>query len=249
LTPPAHALSGALAGTLAAYAWPGEPERRLPLVAWVTVGAIAPDLDAISLLFDHRVYFGLAWYSHRGFLHSIAGCALMALLLPALFGALRRRLAGAGPRPPSSRGGARLAVFAGGLIHLAGDLPTPPGPWAGLPLLFPLSPRFGGWSHLGWVNALLLLLMGTAALAAGALAAARHLAPRALRPWLRAGVLGVTGLALAAVVWFATVSRYRDFDQWRRWQARFVPLVWIDAVHDLGRPAAVLWDREVIRLR
>jgi membrane-bound metal-dependent hydrolase YbcI (DUF457 family) len=249
VTPPAHALTGALAGTLVAYALPGDPDRRLPLVAWVTVGAVAPDVDALSLLFDHATYFGAAWYSHRAFFHSIAGCAFMAFLLPALLRALRGAL---GTRSGTGRAGRRaasLAVFAGGLIHLAGDLPTPPGSWAGLPLFFPLPERFGGWSHLGWVNAVLLCLLAAAALAAGTLAAARSLAPPRLRPWLRGAVVGVAALALGWTIWFAAVSRYEDFDQWRRWQARFVPLVWIDAVHALGRPAGVFWNREVIPLR
>jgi len=252
VTPPEHALTGALAGALLAYGLPGEPELRLPRVAWLTAGAVVPDLDALSLLFSHSSYFGAAWYSHRGFLHSIAGCALLALLLPALVRALRSRVGAAPPagRPPLAV--AASAVFVGGLVHLAGDLPTPPGPWAGIPLFFPLTPlavRFGGWSHLGWVNAALLYLLGAAVLAAGTLAAARSVAPPRVRPWLRAGVVGVAALALGGTVWFAAISRYEDFDQWRLWQARFIPLVWIDAVDDLGRPASVFWDREVLPLR
>ncbi|MDP3938965.1 MAG: hypothetical protein Q8R92_12645, partial [Deltaproteobacteria bacterium] len=88
-----------------------------------------------------------------------------------------------------------------------------------------------------------------AALAAAALAAARMIAPAALRPLLRAGVAGIAALALGGAIWFASISRYEDLGQWRRWQARFIPLVWIDALHDLGRPASVLWDGEVMRPR
>ncbi len=250
MTPPEHVLTGVLAGTLLVYGLPGEPERRLPLVAWVAIGALAPDVDALSLLFSHATYFGSAWYSHRAFFHSIAGCAVLAAVLgvalPALLGSLRSATRLPPPARPVSTLSVVLALFTGGLVHLAGDLPTPPGPWSGIPLLFPLTARFGGWSHLGWVNAALIYLLGAAALAAAALAAARTLAPAELRPWLRAGVAGVAALALGGAIWFASISRYEDFAQWRRWQARFIPLVWIDALHDLGRPASVFWDREVL---
>ncbi|MDP3937743.1 MAG: metal-dependent hydrolase, partial [Deltaproteobacteria bacterium] len=169
MTPPEHALTGALAGTLLVYGLPGEPERRLSLVAWVALGALAPDVDALSLLFSHATYFGSAWYSHRVFFHSLAGCAVLAAVLgvalPALFASLRTTSPIRPPARPVPSVARVLALFAGGLVHLAGDLPTPPGPWSGIPLLFPLPGRFGGWSHLGWVNAVLIYLLGAAALA------------------------------------------------------------------------------------
>ncbi len=249
MTPPEHALTGALAATLAAAAWPGAIRGRGRWVAWATAGALAPDLDALSLLFSHTTYFGFAWYAHRAFLHSLAGCAALAMLMPALLAA-----AGFGrARDPALRARAvrtgAMSAFAGGLIHLVGDLPTPPGPWGGIPLFFPLPARFGGWSHLGWVNAALFYLLGAAALAAGALAAAHSLSPRAGRPWLRASLAGVAGLALAGTVWFTSISRYEGPAQWRLWQARFIPVVWIDALHDAGRGATVFWEREILSVR
>jgi hypothetical protein len=141
-----------------------------------------------------------------------------------------------------------MAAFGGGVIHLAGDLPTPPDPWGGIPLFFPLAARFGGWSHLGWVNEALFYLLGAAALAAGALAAAHHLSPPAGKPWLRAALAAVAGLALVGTVWFASISHYEGPAQWRSWQARFIPVVWIDALHGVERGAAVLWEREVLSL-
>ena len=84
MSPAEHALCGALAGTLAACAAPGPLRGRGRWVLWTAAGALAPDLDAASLLFSHAIYFGGAWYSHRQFLHSILGCAFLALLLPAL---------------------------------------------------------------------------------------------------------------------------------------------------------------------
>jgi membrane-bound metal-dependent hydrolase YbcI (DUF457 family) len=260
MSPAEHALCGALAGTLAACTAPGPLRGRGPWVFWTTAGALAPDLDAVSLLFSHAIYFGDAWYSHRQFLHSILGCAFLAVLLPSLASFARRTgsLARLAPhrglksaRAPTARETsgkvAARAVFAGGLLHLLGDLPTPPGPWGGLPIFFPLGMRAGGWSRIGWINAALVYLLSAAALAAGALLAARVRAPSRWRPRLRAGAGGVAALALAGAVGFAAASRYESFAQWRAWQARFVPAAWIDALHHSGRWAAVFWEREVLR--
>ncbi len=246
MSPVEHALTGALAGTIAACLWPGPLRGRGRWIAWTAVGALAPDLDSASLLFSHRIYFGTAWYSHRQFLHSILGCAFLAMLIPSVTAAIfGRRL------DPAARAGflrvASRALFAGGLLHLAGDLPTPPGPWGGLPVFFPLGVRLGGWSRIGWVNAALAILLATAALATASLLLAHALAPDRVRPWLRGGAAAVAGLALSATIWFGAVSRYESFTQWRDWQARFVPGIWIDAIHHSGRFAAVFWQREVLR--
>ncbi len=246
MSPPGHALSGLLAVTAAVYALPGTPEGRHRLILWAVFGSLAPDIDAVSLLFSHDTYFGLAWYSHRGFLHSLAGCALVAMLFPRILHSLRSRGSRGVPPGGASLRASALATFAGGLVHLIGDLPTPPGSWGGLPLFFPLPLRVGGWSHIGWINAALLYLLGAGALAAGALAAAHHRAPPAYRPWLRGCVIGVSGLALAGTLWFSAISRYEGTLQWRAWQARFIPVVWIDALHELGRPTGVFWEREVL---
>jgi hypothetical protein len=96
------------------------------------------------------------------------------------------------------------------------------------------------------VNAVPLILLGTAALAAAALAAAHRLSPPAGQPWLRGTLAGVAGLALAGTIWFTSISRYEGPAQWRLWQTRYLPAVWIDALHDAGRGAAVLWEREVL---
>jgi membrane-bound metal-dependent hydrolase YbcI (DUF457 family) len=247
LSPVEHALTGALAGTIAACAWPGPLRRRGRWIAWTTIGALAPDLDSVSLLFSHRVYFGSAWYSHRQFLHSILGCAFLAMLIPSMAAAIFARRLDRVTRAAFLRVASR-ALFAGGMVHLAGDLPTPPGPWGGMPVFFPLGVREGGWSRIGWYNAVLIYLLGTAALAAGALLLAYALAPDRARPWLRAGAAVVAVLALATTVWFGAVSRYENLPQWRAWQARFVPAIWIDALHHSGRFAAVFWQREVLRM-
>lgn len=246
MTPIEHTLCGALAGSLVAYGCPGPPRGRHHWIAWAAVGAAAPDLDAISLLFSHATYFGKAWYSHRAFLHSIAGALFLAMLLPALYAAFRR--GGSTTQEGRRRWlySSAAALFGGALIHLLGDLPTPPGPWDGLPLFFPLPFRVGGWSHIGWVNAALIYLLAAAALAVAALAAAYRLAPPAIAPWVRGTLVGVTVLAFAGTLWFGGISTYRDPEQWRLWQARFIPIVWIDMLHGAGRSAAVLWEREVL---
>jgi membrane-bound metal-dependent hydrolase YbcI (DUF457 family) len=245
MSPVEHALTGMLASTLAASAWPGPLRGRGRWIAWTTIGAMAPDLDALSLLFSHRIYFGSAWYSHRQFLHSIFGCAFLAMLLPALVTALgnpgrdeRARILGVGSR----------AVFAGGLIHLLGDLPTPPGPWGGLPLFFPLPIRVGGWGHLGWVNAVIFYFLAAAALAVAGLTVARRAVSGAARGWLRGAAAAVAAVALVGTVWFAAISRYEGFNQWRAWQSRFIPAIWVDGFYHAGRFAAVFWEREVVRL-
>ncbi len=247
MSPVEHALTGALAGTIAACAWPGPLRGRGRWIAWTTIGALAPDLDSLSLLFSHRIYFGSAWYSHRQFLHSILGCAFLAMLIPSMAASVIGRGMDAATRAGVLRVASR-ALFAGGILHLLGDLPTPPGPWGGLPVFFPLGIREGGWSRIGWVNEVLIYLLGTAGLAAGALVLAYALGPDRARPWLRSGAASVASLALATTVWFGSVSRYENFAQWRAWQARFVPVLWVDALHHTGRFAAVFWQREVLRV-
>ena len=247
MSPVEHALSGVLASSLAASAWPGPLRDRGRWVLWTTIGVLCPDLDAVTLLFNHNVYFGSAWYSHRQFLHSILGCAFLAMLLPSVVTVVRRRDAPIEECARILKIRAR-AIFAGGLLHLLSDLPTPPGPWDGLPIFFPLAFRAGGWSHLGWVNAALFYFLASAALAVGGLAIAHRSAPAAARAWLRGAAGAVAAMAIGGTVWFIGVSHYESFDQWRAWQSRFIPVLWVDGFYHTGRYAAVLWQREVLRV-
>lgn len=182
-----------------------------------TVGAVLPDLDAFSYgLGDwgRAVYFGDHWYSHHQATHSILGCLVLAI-----FGALAwswwvRRRRPTGP-PPETRLVAAL-LFLGGLVHCLGDMPTPPGPWGGLPLLFPLERRFGGWGHAWWwhhyyVSFVLLMALLTGLVGAG-LARWRPSLDRGLRVVQVAAAVVALGLAARyfAIVRFDGTGSHAD---------------------------------------
>ena len=189
-----HTLVGAAVGTaVSLLARPGRRSRSAILAGGL--GGFLPDVDVLSRApgFDATVgawlglppgdaiYAGSHWYSHHHLTHSLVAALVAGALALALW---RRRPEVAG------------ALTAGWLAHLALDLPTPPGPWGGIQLLWPHPAMVGGWGMCWWFNNydLLLIALGSA-LALGALALARRrLGPR----WIRLGTAALLGLAMVA---------------------------------------------------
>ena len=68
------------------------------------------------------------------------------------------------PPPFLSWPGTTLLLFLGTILHLLADMPTPAGSWKGLPVLFPLPYRFGGWGWIWWHNPYLINLLVWASL-------------------------------------------------------------------------------------
>jgi len=213
-----HGFSGYVCGRVAMPLL----ERVSPLsrraMGWAFfLGAMMPDGDFIVRVIAGRgAYFSGAWYGHRQITHSFLGTLLLALLVAALlFG------------PWLWRSGARWrgyawatgCLWAGGMLHLLGDLVTPARP---LRLLWPLEGHWGGWSHIGWFSPY-LLAMFLAVLLGDALLAVWARRGEAARTWANAA----SWLMFAAAAWrwlhYLAISRYESPEQWRAYQAALLP--------------------------
>ena len=218
-----HAASGAVVGlALASVSWRGRRASRRLAVAGCAIGAVLPDLDAISFglgAWGRAVYHGEHWYSHHQASHSLLGCAALAIL-----GALAWRLwrARRGEAPDGRP--LVLFLFAGALVHLLGDLPTPAGPWGGLPLLYPLEARFGGWGIVWWWRHwYVFAVLASALLAAAAIGAGeRRSAP--LRRLGRPLQSAVALVALALVLRYFALVRFDGGGTWHEKDRRAVEL-------------------------
>ena len=224
--------------------------RRAPvppaaLGAAFFLGAMAPDLDIATRWLAGRVaYFSDAWYGHRAASHSVLGTLLLGLAVAAVLtgwrtarGAECARAAGPGRQRPRS-GYPWLAgcAWAGGLLHILGDLFTPRRP---LPLLWPLPDRFGALSHIGWFSPYLLCLFVTT-IALGW--AGSWLLPRvtAQRRWASAAVWALYALASYRWVQYLVVSRYESAEQWQAYQEALLPQVLVAPLSAAVR-AAWVW--------
>jgi membrane-bound metal-dependent hydrolase YbcI (DUF457 family) len=195
------------------------------------LGAMAPDLDIVTRgLVGRAAYFSDAWYGHRGVSHSVLGTLLLGLAVAAVLSAWR----------PARQGG-RLGfawvagcAWAGGLLHILGDLFTPRRP---MPVLWPLSERFGALSHIGWFSPYLLWLF-VVTIALGW--AARWLLPRLTGPrWASAAAWALYALASYRWVQYMLVSRYESAEQWDAYQAALLPQAMIAPLSAAVRSAWV----------
>lgn len=163
MTPFGHLATGLAAGGVLSPAL--HRAFRIPfhtLTLLFLIASLIPDIDAVSLLWDTGIYFGREWYSHHIFAHSLLGAAVMSMIL-----ALGYPLPAATPqviRNPFRKNmklsgerlhrlaGVWLASFLGCLVHFAGDIIAPPGPWKGIALFWPSSESVGGLSRIYWHN-------------------------------------------------------------------------------------------------
>jgi inner membrane protein len=195
-----HTLSGMAAATAVAALSGRSLKDQFLIICCGAAGAMLPDLDALTRWPDfdavigkaldlsrtgRDIYYGHHWYSHHGFMHSLAAAAIFTLagaLLRYLYCRLR-----SGVRSASAvimnASGFLLAFFFGYLMHLLGDLPTPDAAWNGIRLFWPLSPFVGGFGYIWWWNnydIFLIFLVG-GALNAALIVANRYLKRRLLR--------------------------------------------------------------------
>jgi membrane-bound metal-dependent hydrolase YbcI (DUF457 family) len=227
-----HGFSGYIVGQVAMPV----VRRRAPvppaiLSAAFFLGAMAPDVDIVTRLAAGRAaYFGDAWYGHREASHSILGTLLLGLAVAAVLSA--RRAA----REGGWLGAAWLAgcAWAGGLLHLVGDVVTPRRP---LPVLWPLPAEFGALSHIGWFSPYLLWLFVTT-IALGW--TGRWLLPRVTGPrWASAAVWALYALAGYRWVQYMLVSRYESAEQWQAYQEALLPRVMVGPLSAAVRSAWV----------
>ncbi len=181
-----HTLSGLAVGAVAAGFSKKGPVARAVIVAVSGLGGALPDLDAVSLWsgFDATmgrwfnlvhsgadIYSGKFWYSHHGFLHSLAAGVMFALLTGLIAYLIGRR------RGTLSRQGLVTSVcgnlpllagaMAGFTIHLLEDMPTPASTWGGVRLFWPLKTYVGGTGEIWWWNNYDLFLVALGVFVAG----------------------------------------------------------------------------------
>lgn len=153
-----HTLTGITLGSCLAVhtnSW----KKRLSCLLIGGFGGMLPDLDVLSLWsrFDttfgkwfslplpgKAIYSGKLWYSHHGFMHSLAAVLLFTLLIYLCFRLIHKQ----------RRPGNLLSLsFAGGyILHLFQDMITPAGSWGGVRLFFPSTTYLGGTGSIWWWN-------------------------------------------------------------------------------------------------
>jgi membrane-bound metal-dependent hydrolase YbcI (DUF457 family) len=196
------------------------------------LGAMMPDGDVVTRIFAGRGdYFGRAWFSHRQVSHSLLGTLILALVVAAvLFGPVVWRAGLLAPTASIRRSSRRRAyawavgcLWAGGMLHLLGDMVTPSRP---LPVLWPLEQSYGGWAHIGWFSPYLLALFLSVLAIDLLLRTVARLPGIQATPWqARIGALVWVVYTTAAYRWFhyMWVSRWESSSQWAAYQRSLLP--------------------------
>ncbi len=159
MTPVSHSFFGFTAGFALCPLTDKLGISRKRTVILSTLGSVMPDIDAISLVLNRKIYFGLKWYSHHGLSHSFSGALVIAIAFIMIFqpGLTLQALKDKASRKTWIV--SLFVFFTGSLIHLPCDMVTLPGPWKGIPLLAPFSwQRFGGWTHIPWKDYYLIYI-------------------------------------------------------------------------------------------
>ena len=213
MTPPEHFVCGLTTANAlySARVFLGRSPAFYPVILVIGgVAAVLPDIDAF---FGHYASTN-ALVGHRGWTHSLLGIVGFATIFSLGF-----KLFG--------KNGSLfiwLCATLAGLSHLLCDLITPPSVWGGLPLLFPLSQRYGGWSLIGWYDLqafwlLLLFLVPSSAMLCLTNIIRRKGSTNAIRLTVAFAFLtSLTGLA--AATWSISNSRYENEAQWYSIQSR-----------------------------
>jgi membrane-bound metal-dependent hydrolase YbcI (DUF457 family) len=218
-----HAISGLAVGTTVAGISQKRKIGMLKIIGFSGVGAILPDIDAISMwskfdsifgkLFSlnysgRTIYSMKLWYSHHGFFHSITAALLFAFLLGLVFYLFNKKLNNSFSSVLKNNLPVLIGFFAGFLIHLLEDMPTPNGSWGGVRLFFPLKTYIGGSGDIWWWNNYDIFLIAFAVLMMNCLILAlQH------RFKLTIGKMTVLFLLMGIVLCFIQIkSRKFDFN-------------------------------------
>jgi len=149
-----HAAAGAVAGSAMSVKF-----RNPTLILIGILGGVIPDIDAVSLWSGYNsliapffgisrsgkeIYFAKLWYSHRGFMHSIAAGFFLSAIhfgISKIFGKSKKDsliLSG--------------TLFSAYCTHLFLDYHTPAYLWGGMNLFWPWSYYAGGTGRVWWWN-------------------------------------------------------------------------------------------------
>ncbi len=268
MTPLTHAGAGA---ALVAIAAPvirkafKTPYRALVPIS--IIAGIAPDIDGLPLLASRAAYFGKEWYSHHMAGHSLAGAAVFSTVIAISYIVVSTAAGGlvnlfrrdklVPPHRIRRFCGAWLAAFIACATHLAFDLPTPPGPWGGVALMWPDRRMFGGWSRVNWHNWYFIyvsLAFLAAYLPLHAFSGLVSAIPFRITRWT--GAAGrVAAAVIAAYALHTGWTFYRDHDFAKtgaaKWDAQNRALVSPEYMKYADRytgPATVFWRRSVVTM-
>lgn len=210
---------------------------KIPLL--VSIGSVIPDLDSISVFFNHSIYYSDKWFSHRGALHSFGGVICMSAIMVGFYyiGTLIKKKSSHPKFPAASF----IYLCLGGIIHLLADLPTPAEPWNGIMLFWPLSTtHVGGYGHIWWVNETLMLLfvMGaTVCMVSFYIKVNYHKAKKYCNSIIIATNLAVFSLA----VYFIINSRFIEPKQWEAYQISILGKPIYSVIHNLNKCILFIW--------
>lgn len=166
-----HIAAGMAAGTTIAVCIKGKAIKKTSVIGAGALGGALPDIDAISLwskfdatlgrLFNlshtgKEIYSAKFWYSHHGFMHSLAASLLFAFILMVVVYLARKWFRALSWTDfwwfVRENTAVAAAFILGYLLHLICDMPTPASSWGGVRLLFPLELYVGGWGKIWWWN-------------------------------------------------------------------------------------------------
>jgi len=222
---------------------PGVSTFTFPVL--IGTGAMLPDLDGISIFFDHEVYYGSSWYSHHGALHSLIGIIPLSLILASIITIFWNRSKRCTPFR------SLLLIFAllysGNIIHVIGDLPCPLGPWWGLMMFWPVSThRFGGWSHIWWLNEYLMMVLFIGALSSFVILGIMAKWPSTQSRRLETILILINLSVLFFLIRFIIVSRYIDPIQWQEYQTALLGEPLYTFLKSWNNTIQHIWIREIL---
>lgn len=241
-----HIGSGICLGSIVYSLKRGNHEKSpftIPLL--IGAGAMLPDLDGVSIFFNHSVYYSSFWYSHHGALHSLFGIIPVSILVSLLITRVGRRVF------ENKFLHSHLSIFGllyiGSVIHILEDLPCPPGPWQGLMVFWPLSTeRYGGWGNIWWLDE-----YSMAVTTIGSICSMIILLVIANRQWARVAMLKALLVCSNSYVLFLTIrfvlfSKYVDPVQWEAHQRVLLGDFIYSVVKSWNVMIEHIWVRELI---
>lgn len=162
-----HTLTGvALSTTLLPFSR-SKLKSKLAIVIAGGTGGLLPDIDAISLwskfdgtigMFLHlsysgkEIYFSKLWYSHHGFLHSIAAGLLLTILIGLVISFRSGKISYKQIVSSQTKLLVLCSLLLGFVFHLLEDMLTPSSVWGGVRLFWPSSVYIGGTGQIWWWN-------------------------------------------------------------------------------------------------
>ena len=267
MTPIGHFGTGAAAGGImqplfrVAFKLP----HRVIILLFLT-SSVIPDVDGLPLLWSWDAYHGRYWYSHHMFGHSLLGAVVYASVLASVYIVGATLLRGIRNFFRKTKRllefrfrrwiGAFVVSYLGCLIHYAGDLIAPPGPWKGLALLWPSQEMFGGWSWIYWHNWYIIYIsvyfLGVY-LSISVLAGLIRTVPNRWFLWssraVQAAAMVACGIYLTQYYQFVGTHNYKKlgFASWDRLNRSLVPKQFQAFADRHMGSASIFWRKRLIK--